>query len=155
MWAWALLGRIVYRVGGIIALPIFLNDTTRTRVALIDKQKKTILLNKTWIGAQNWSLVGGGVDKEEDFRIGAVREIAEETGLHIDQNQLKHLGEVELKEYFARFRAHVFVVFVEEFEPQAPRLEILESSWFSLQKLPNVSHPQTIKMVNSELKKQG
>ena len=39
-----------------------------------------------------WGLPGGGLDPGEDYRTAAVRELAEETGLHVTREELSPLG---------------------------------------------------------------
>ncbi len=149
---WALAGRVIYRVVGVVALPIFLNGTRRTRVALIDREKGTILLAKVWIGKQEWVLLGGDIDKSEDMFVAAVREVREETGYDLDQSKLDYIGEITIEEYMATYEAHVFIAYVDEFEPKPPKYEILDVCWHKLNKLPKDHHNDTINMVKSELK---
>jgi 8-oxo-dGTP diphosphatase len=46
------------------------------------------LLLARWVGSQRWTLPGGGLDHGEDPRLGAVREVEEETGYQVELRQL-------------------------------------------------------------------
>lgn len=62
------------------------------RVILVDAQDRVLLLRghdadnptRHW-----WFTVGGGIDPGEDERDAAVREVAEETGLHLERDDLE------------------------------------------------------------------
>ena len=41
-------------------------------------------------------LIGGGLDESEDSEIGAMRELAEETGLHLEVGQLKEVAQIPI-----------------------------------------------------------
>lgn len=153
MWAW--LGRFVYRVGGVVALPLLLNGTRRTRVALIDQETNEILLAKVWIGAQNWGLPGGGIDRDEDMLVSAIREVKEETGLDYDQHELIYIGDHENKTYLAKYTTHIFIAPTTKFEAKKPPIELLDLQWFKLSKLPINHDEKTIKLVKNKLATSG
>ena len=117
-----------------------LHNSRRVRVLVIAGDKA--LLQRTSVGSQHWSIPGGGVKKNEDDKSAAVREIAEEVGIHITADQLKLLGE-DYRPENTRHRWPTFtrVYFVARLsQPVAPKierpLEILEARWFSLDDLP-------------------
>lgn len=58
----------------------------RTRVVVICEDK--VLLTKDWLGSGHWSLPGGGLRRNEPADIGAVRELAEETGVVANPHDL-------------------------------------------------------------------
>jgi 8-oxo-dGTP pyrophosphatase MutT (NUDIX family) len=56
-----------------------------------------------------WCFPGGGLEGDETPRDGAVRELAEETGIEVPAADLHDLGEFEVTSAHGRFRYHVFV----------------------------------------------
>lgn len=55
-----------------------------------------------------WAFPGGGLDAGEAPRQGAVRELAEETGIVLDPGDLHDLGEFRVEAAHGRFRYHAF-----------------------------------------------
>jgi 8-oxo-dGTP pyrophosphatase MutT (NUDIX family) len=56
-----------------------------------------------------WCFPGGGLEPGETPREGAVRELAEETGIRLAPEGVSDLGELEVESPNGRFRYHVFV----------------------------------------------
>lgn len=61
------------------------------RVLLVRSRFRREIPETTWA----WFVPGGGVEPEESIRAAAVREIAEETGIVIDERDLTHLAYAE------------------------------------------------------------
>lgn len=144
-------GRAAYELAGFIVLPIVLGGTRRSRVAIFDEATGKILLSKTAISSQKWSLVGGGVKKSEDVAQGAVREILEETGIELEENQLMFHKEQTLSEKGAKFQAIYYSVKVKSPALNKQRFEILELAWFDPQHLPENVGKHTIEFVSELL----
>lgn len=56
-----------------------------------------------------WCLPGGGLEPGEAPRLGAVRELAEETGIELGPDEVDDLGVFEVTSPHGRFRYHAFV----------------------------------------------
>ena len=69
---------------------LYVRHTERTRVLILSGD--SVLLVRVWHGPGSWSLPGGGLKKGETARAAAVREVAEETGLRVREEQLQDLG---------------------------------------------------------------
>lgn len=121
---------------------LVLHNSQRVRVVVVvDNQ---ILLVKSALGSQRWSLPGGGIEKNEAPEAAAVRETLEETGLKlttppcfIGQARLpahKKWPVTNISFYHARLEAI-----------QSPTilrpLEILGTGWFDLSQLPKDISP--------------
>lgn len=137
--------KIFARLATIIASPVtalVLHGSRRVRVVIIAEGQ--ILLQQTSVGSQKWSLPGGGVEKHENDKAAAVREVAEEVGLVIESDQLVYLGEDYRHETGGRFprftRVYLSVALSEIKKPTITRpLEILEAKWFPLSDIPRLS----------------
>jgi len=92
-----------------------------------------VLLVQTWHGPGNWSLPGGGINKDEDIPVAATRELMEEVGIGIGVEQLKPLGVKKYAQHGLTFTCHYFVVELHQALRIQPRLpEILDAKWVSL-----------------------
>ncbi len=136
---YAALTRIAYT----LTLPLtgmFLHNSKRVRVLVTYKEE--VLLQRTCIGSQKWSVPGGGVEKNENPITAAIRETAEEVGVAIPEAQIKCLGEQRRSARRGNWPM-VDVVFYEAKldSKQKPRisrpLEILEARWFKITDLPD------------------
>lgn len=106
----------------------YLRDSRRSRVLVV--ARGAVLLVEPWLGNGTWSLPGGGLHKGERAVDGAVRELAEETGIRIDPHQLRPLHETSYRRYGHRFMYHCFVVELPNpLAIQLPRYEINRAAW--------------------------
>lgn len=144
---WRLLGRLIYWIGGVIFLPVFVNGSKRTRVAPYDPKTRRILLVKSWIGAQKWDLPGGGIKKGESAIDCALRETFEETGITLKKAKCKSVGTIRITEHVATYSAEVFLAMTEETPPTGQPFEILDAQWFSVDNLPDNLRRNSIDMV--------
>lgn len=62
----------------------FLDHDTRLGAYVLVTRDDQVLLVRVNDGTDRWAIPGGGVDLYEDAREGAIREVFEETGLHIE-----------------------------------------------------------------------
>ncbi|HSX52965.1 MAG TPA: NUDIX hydrolase [Patescibacteria group bacterium] len=115
-------------------LYLYLGHTDRTRVVVVSDS--SILVVKSWLGDGKWSLPGGGLHKREQMLAGAAREVREETGIHIELNQLKELGQIELSVRGIPLKLYCFrAALNRSVVPTAQRGEILEVKWIPLKEL--------------------
>jgi len=63
---------------------------------------------KAPVWPDTWCFPGGGLEADETPRQGAVRELAEETGIEVRSDDLHDLGEFEVESPHGRFRYHAF-----------------------------------------------
>ena len=102
--------------------------TSRVRIIVRDENDR-ILLIKTWLSGNEWSLPGGGVDRGETYEEAACRELREETGIEVAEDTLVPLGVI-------RSWGHEEVLFsaqaaASELPSVLPsRFEVKEARWF-------------------------
>lgn len=138
-------------------LGFYLHNSERTRVIITHQQQ--VLLQRGWIGAQQWGFPGGGVSRKEDPRSAAAREVYEETGIKIEPQQLRLIAVDRLPhtrrwpQYMVRF---YHVALPQKKQPRVIRpLEVMEVRWHPLQSLPkNISNTVHIGLKNDILKPQ-
>lgn len=100
----------------------------RTR-AVVEHAGK-VLVTKNWISDNKWSLPGGGLHSGEPLMQGVVRELREETGLHVQTRQLRFIAKCQYRQYGLKFDFNVFRLNLEE-SPVIKRQshEISETAW--------------------------
>ncbi len=99
----------------------------RTRVLLINDDR--VLVMKQWISPGKWNLPGGGLHKGEDPKVGAARELREETSLQLDPRQLRFIGEGVYRKGGHCFSYSVFIAKVGSDAVRAQRIEVSELAW--------------------------
>ncbi len=125
-----------------------ISPTNRVRVIVVNKTK--ILLIKGVIGTGDWSLPGGGVNRGETLVSAARRELQEETGICVGEDELKYSTSLRSR---LKFSAPIFVVNL----PSASNLtisrrwEIKDVGWFDLNDLPRELSPLSKEAIDSSL----
>jgi len=127
------------RVFWIFARPIrktygFIFRPKRRAVKALLEVGGEILLVRPTYSHRRWSLPGGKVERNESFETGAIREVYEETGLHIDS--LTYLGEYQIVFEFQPTTVKVFLAKPRSKDVVVDGIEIGEASWFPIDALP-------------------
>lgn len=108
--------------------------SNRTRILVIADGK--LLIVRSWLDGESWSLPGGGAKRNEDLRDGAIRELREETGIQADADQLWPLGARQRKEHGLSYTAHYFLLKLDTNElPKRQLHEIADVGWFTREEL--------------------
>jgi len=117
---------------------LFLHNSRRVRVLI--QRDKQILLQRTALGSQKWSLPGGGVKKNEDPFTAAVRETKEETNISLIKNNLICIGEDRVSKGIVFPKIDLLFYYYKLTDSQIAKvirpLEIFDLGWFSLSNLP-------------------
>lgn len=111
---------------------LYFRNSKRTRLLLVCGDE--FLVVKGWIGSGNWVLLGGGLHKNEASPAGLVREVHEETGVILEQNQLEFLASDTYEEYGLSFEYDCYVAEI----GQKPKIhkqwsEVADYAWQPLQ----------------------
>jgi 8-oxo-dGTP pyrophosphatase MutT (NUDIX family) len=132
LWGW--IGTGVFWVLWPVWVVYFKFSGTRSRVLVVCDDE--VLLLQGWLGVKEWNLPGGGVKKGETIEAGAVRELAEETGIMINESNLTRLGRRQHNRYGLRYKAEFFVVHLAE-KPTLTlsRHEIFAGKWVRLSRV--------------------
>lgn len=125
---WLKLGEAAYWLA-YPALFVYMYRSKRTRI--IAHADGRILAVKGWMGQGHWNLPGGGVHKGEGLAAGAVRELAEETGLEVNPESLQHVHTTRVKDTNGlRYTEIFFTLELPETAPlQGQKWEITEAVW--------------------------
>ena len=116
------------------ALFAYLPFTTRTRVLVVADQE--VLVTKGWLGSGKWVLPGGGLHRRELPLAGVLRELAEETGMNLDVNQVKDQGMTVARDSRLVFRCHRFAAELPSKVPvKGRRFELIDAAWVPLKEL--------------------
>lgn len=100
-----------------------------------------LLIERGWDPHKGqWALPGGHVDAGETSRAAAARELAEETGIHVDAETLRQLGVYDAPERDPRGR-YVTVAYVATVDRTAPEAgdDARAARWFPLNRLPELA----------------
>lgn len=143
---WEILGRILY----VITYPgIWLViKCTPPRTRIIVKSDNKILLAKDWLGSGKWSLPGGGLHRNEDPQIGAIRELKEETGIVVQKSSLHYLGTLNINGDKLGSRLICYWTEISENHIiKKQHIEILDVRWVEIDNLDNVSMQHASKQI--------
>lgn len=112
------------------AFYVYLAARERTRIIVVHEGK--VLATKNWISDSKWSLPGGGMHKNEPIIQGALRELAEETGLTTTPQALRFIGKFQYKAYGLQFDFHAFETEITDISQlHLQKHEISRIGWFT------------------------
>jgi ADP-ribose pyrophosphatase YjhB (NUDIX family) len=95
-----------------------------------------ILLVQGWLGSGQWGLPGGGLHRHENPRLGAVREVAEETSVPLLPEQCAHIGNEWRSKNGLRWYCHFFATRLPNLiQPHPQPGEIIATRWVPLTEL--------------------
>lgn len=134
------IGRLIYWLGW----PLFkLRFDGNVRTRCIVRDDRELLLVRSTIGHQEWSLPGGGIKKGESEEDAVIREVFEETGLLLDE--VKRIGEVSQNRDAINMTMAIFTAEANKHNVKKQIGEILEAGWFLVSDLPNPLSPTVLK----------
>lgn len=124
-----------------------LSGSTRVRALIIAQDE--VLLARSWVGSQRWSMPGGGIRKGEKPKNGLKRELHEELDLNIQTEHYRQIMKIKQNEHGAEFAVIIFQMNVEEKRSfKIRKSEIIEAAWHKIDALPDNLHP----LVNEALR---
>lgn len=110
------------------ALVVYLRRGERARILLVHNDE--VLLVRSWLGTRKWSLPGGGLHKGEPILQGCLRELREETGIVLEESQVKKIFSSEFRHQGFRYPCHYFVAELQEKPSVVTQpVEILDYAW--------------------------
>ncbi len=68
---------------------------------------------RSWVGSGKFGLPGGGLHRGEDERVGAVRELQEETGIRVQPSQLIKFMDLSQGDHGFTYTQHCYYVFLQ------------------------------------------
>lgn len=130
---WKLLGTTAYWV--LLPLIMLYARATKPRARVLILQGDKVLLVKNWLGAGNWALPGGGIEKSETPAEAVTREAAEELAVIFEIEQLIDLGLHNSPEKGGLItKYYLYAVELSEFPTVIPRkLEITDYGWLPVE----------------------
>lgn len=140
---YAVLGRLSHKALTPFLKLVMSEKHIRVRV-LITNEAKEVLLVRSWLGHQKWSLPGGGIKSTETPAEAAAREVHEETGLRIAHDQLHELGTFPIESAKYTYTVACYGIEIAKREPRISRhrrLEVLDMAWFPVTQLPEDTSP--------------
>ncbi len=131
--AWVRIGVVLFWLTWPLSW-MYLHGSKRTRLLIIHGNH--IIVTKRWVGDGSWSLPGGGLHKEEASLDGALRELYEETGVHLKVGQLERQTEFIYHHHNLSFNYVLFVAKVTKQSPLKHRpIELVDAQWVHRSKL--------------------
>lgn len=114
---------------------LYLRNTHRTRALIVCGDE--FLGLKSWLGSSDYILPGGGLHKGENPLPGMLREVREETGLEIKQNDAEFLYKTPAHNKGIPFVYSAFAVrLIKKPTVRLKGLEIIDYVWLSLDSPP-------------------
>jgi len=144
---YAALGRLSHKALTPFLKLVMNEKHVRVRVVITNEEKE-VLLVRSWLGHQRWSLPGGGIKSTETPAEAAAREVHEETGLRIAHDQLREIGVFPTEGAKYTYTVACYGIEIAKREPRISRhrqLEVLDMAWFPVTKLPAEISPNVEK----------
>lgn len=114
---------------------ILLRSSHRSRV-LIYSGSDRLLCVKGRLSNGKWQLPGGGIKRYETSNQGARREVEEEVGISLKNEDLKFIKDVKYKFFLTSLNLSLFRVNLKQpVEPKIRTLEISQAQWVKLSEL--------------------
>ena len=127
MVTWTLLGRLAFVVTYPL-LAIYLSRTHRTRC--IVRCGDEVLLVKSWLWYGAWDLPGGGLHRDEKPEHGAIRELGEELGLVLNEEQVRFVDSEPYRAGLISYKAsYTEVVLETKPELKLQKTELVAAQW--------------------------
>jgi 8-oxo-dGTP pyrophosphatase MutT (NUDIX family) len=143
---WEYIGKVTYVVTYPGIWLVIKSTPPRARIIVICDNK--VLLTKDWLGLGSWSIPGGGLHRNEASRIGAVRELREETGIVITTKDLHYLGSYQFDGSTDGKQLVCYWTELSSFpEIVKQRIEILDYCWVELSELQNLDVQSASKQI--------
>jgi len=139
---YAALGRLSHKAVTPFLKLVMSEKHVRVRV-LITNEDKEVLLVRSWLGHQRWTLPGGGIKAGEKLVEASAREVHEETGLRIPRDHLQELGVFPSDGKYT-YTIACYGIEIAKREPHIARrrrLEMLDIAWFPVKALPKDCSP--------------
>lgn len=131
------LGKFLFRIFRLARLALPIRYRPRVRVILRNDNDE-ILLIRTWLSRQNWSLPGGGIASGEKPIEAIRRETLEETGIDLSVSRFSDVGQIQDDEINL-----TYVIYLAEVagQPLPPLTfpytqEVIERKWWPIKHLP-------------------
>jgi 8-oxo-dGTP pyrophosphatase MutT (NUDIX family) len=140
---WYFLGRVAFWLSWPVS-HVLLRFGSRTRVLICVEEE--VLLVKGIVSGGKWSMPGGGLHKNEEPIMGALRETKEETGINLQADQLSFKGTFKgVNSEKHRYTYHVFTVRL----PNKPTIimqahEIQDTTWMHYREAQNSTEVSSI-----------
>ncbi len=109
-----------------------LSAQERARIIIINERQEVLFVKGT-ISDWRWSLPGGGIEKGEDPKTAAIRELYEEIGIRVDDKVVQKIGIIQKGDNAIPYTAHIFKAELTHVAlPERPVnvMEIAEIAWF-------------------------
>ena len=100
---------------------------------VVEHDGKWLMIRNTY-GHQSWTLPGGGVKRGESAADAAIREVAEEVGIHL--RDVESLGSYFSTRHYSKDTVHCFRANVSSAEHVIDGREIAEAAWFGPDAIP-------------------
>ncbi|HSW65586.1 MAG TPA: NUDIX hydrolase [Bacillota bacterium] len=136
-----LLGMLTYWCAWPVFWVYFKRSYGRSRILLINPAGE-ILLMQQWISSGKWHLPGGGLHRDEEGAMGALRELREETGVVLTPANLITLGKQTCKAHGFTYDAYIFAAHVgNDVRLERQRIEVARMAWMK---------PETLSVAHTE-----
>jgi len=108
-----------------------------TLAVFVRDQKVLLAMKKRGFGTGKWNGYGGKLDPGESVEDAAVREIKEESGVHVKKEDLEHLGTLDF--YFTDkpdWDQRCIAYRISAWEGEPVETEEMKPEWFDFDKIP-------------------